>query len=119
MRRPLSQLQMLMLLCWCAAAPAGSGDYKTSWTIRNGGWPRYISTNIAGMWRQVFKVKEVKGLEVGAAAVCYQTRFQTTQHLLGGHWQAVLWLLLLLCYLMSWLDTGMLQRNKHAVPFHA
>jgi hypothetical protein len=44
--------------------PAGSGDYKTSWTIRNGGWPRYISTNIAGMWRQVFKVKDVKGLEV-------------------------------------------------------
>jgi hypothetical protein len=42
----------------------GSGDYKTSWTIRNGGWPSYISTNIAGMWRQVFKIKEVKGLEV-------------------------------------------------------
>jgi hypothetical protein len=49
---------------WSCCCPAGSGDYKTSWTIRNGGWPRYISTNIAGMWRQVFKVKEVKGLEV-------------------------------------------------------
>jgi hypothetical protein len=52
-----------------ALLPAGSGDYKTSWTIRNGGWPRYISTNIAGMWRQVFKVKEVKGLEVGRVVV--------------------------------------------------
>lgn len=54
---------LLQLEAQLDAGDAGSGDYKTSWTIRNGGWPRYISTNIAGMWRQVFKVKEVKGLE--------------------------------------------------------
>lgn len=34
----------------CAAA---TGEYTVTWTIKNGGWPRYIHTNIAGMYRQV------------------------------------------------------------------
>lgn len=57
--------QIATACCFCLPV-SGSGDYKTSWTIRNGGWPRYISTNIAGMYRNVFGIKNVKGLEVRA-----------------------------------------------------
>lgn len=41
---------------------AESGDYKVTWTIKNGGWPRYIATNIAGMYRIVFGISDPKGL---------------------------------------------------------
>eukprot|EP00878_Enallax_costatus_P028047 GHUV01030249.1.p1 GENE.GHUV01030249.1~~GHUV01030249.1.p1 ORF type:complete len:309 (+),score=43.84 GHUV01030249.1:241-1167(+) len=42
---------------------AATGHYKITWTLRNGGWPRYISTNLAGMYRNVFGINEVKGLK--------------------------------------------------------
>eukprot|EP00878_Enallax_costatus_P005649 GHUV01005923.1.p1 GENE.GHUV01005923.1~~GHUV01005923.1.p1 ORF type:complete len:571 (+),score=168.70 GHUV01005923.1:688-2400(+) len=54
----LKQLEALL-----DAADSGSAHYKVTWTIRNGGWPRYISTNIAGMYRIVFGMSDVKGLE--------------------------------------------------------
>jgi len=42
---------------------ADSGHYTITWTIKNGGWPRYIATNIAGMYKLVFGITNVKGLE--------------------------------------------------------
>ncbi|KAF8068303.1 L-aspartate oxidase [Scenedesmus sp. PABB004] len=45
------------------AGDAGSGHYTVTWTIRNGGWLRYIHTNIAGMYRIVFGMSNLKGLE--------------------------------------------------------
>lgn len=43
-------------------APADSGDYTTSWTVRNGGWQRYIMTNLVGMYCQAFGMKNLKGV---------------------------------------------------------
>jgi len=43
---------------------ADSGHYTITWTIKNGGWPRYIATNIAGMYKLVFGITDVKGLAV-------------------------------------------------------
>lgn len=31
------------------------------WTLRRGGWPRYIATTLAGMYRQVFGLNRVEG----------------------------------------------------------
>lgn len=45
----------------CSAAD--SGLFKITWTLKNGGWPRYIATNLAGMYRNVFGIKKVKGLK--------------------------------------------------------
>eukprot|EP00879_Flechtneria_rotunda_P009277 GHRR01009712.1.p1 GENE.GHRR01009712.1~~GHRR01009712.1.p1 ORF type:complete len:439 (+),score=125.12 GHRR01009712.1:755-2071(+) len=42
---------------------ADSNQYIVTWTLKNGGWPRYISTNIAGMYRIVFGISIIKGLE--------------------------------------------------------
>jgi hypothetical protein len=33
------------------------------WTLRRGGWPRYIATTLAALYRQVFGVKQVQGLD--------------------------------------------------------
>ncbi|KAI8472007.1 MAG: male sterility protein-domain-containing protein [Monoraphidium minutum] len=40
---------------------AESGDYMMSWTLRRGGWPRYIATTLAGMYRQIFGITRVEG----------------------------------------------------------
>lgn len=40
-----------------------SGHYRITWTLKNGGWPRYIATNLAGMYRNVFGINNVKGLQ--------------------------------------------------------
>jgi Uma2 family endonuclease len=32
------------------------------WTTKTGGWPRYINTNLAGLYRLVFGINEVKGV---------------------------------------------------------
>lgn len=42
---------------------AASGHYTITWTLKNGGWPRYIGTNLAGLYRQVFGITDLKGLQ--------------------------------------------------------
>lgn len=42
--------------------PAESGHYTVMWTTKTGGWPRYINTNLAGLYRLVFGINEVKGV---------------------------------------------------------
>lgn len=32
-----------------------------TWDLKRGGWPRYVNTNLAGMYRVVFGQSEVKG----------------------------------------------------------
>jgi hypothetical protein len=34
-----------------------------TWTIRNGGWPRYVSTNLASLYRLVFGITDLKGMK--------------------------------------------------------
>lgn len=52
-----------VFLCVFVRLPADSGHYTVTWTIKNGGWPRYISTNLAGLYRLVFGITDVKGLK--------------------------------------------------------
>lgn len=42
---------------------ADSGHYMVTWTIRNGGWPRYVSTNLASLYRLVFGITDLKGVK--------------------------------------------------------
>lgn len=44
------------------ARPAASGHYTVMWTTKTGGWPRYINTNLAGLYRLVFGINEVRGV---------------------------------------------------------
>jgi hypothetical protein len=37
-----------------------SGHYTVIWTTKTGGWPNYINTNIAGLYRLVFGISDVK-----------------------------------------------------------
>lgn len=46
-----------------APQPADSGHYTVTWTIKNGGWPRYIATNLASLYRLVFGITELKGMK--------------------------------------------------------
>lgn len=55
-------LKLSVVLRACCLA-VDSGHYTITWTIKNGGWPRYIATNIAGMYKLVFGITDVKGLE--------------------------------------------------------
>lgn len=41
---------------------AASGHYTITWTLKNGGWTRYIGTNLAGLYRLVFGMADIKGL---------------------------------------------------------
>jgi hypothetical protein len=40
---------------------AASQHYTITWTLKNGGWTRYIGTNLAGLYRLVFGITDIKG----------------------------------------------------------
>lgn len=42
---------------------AASGHYTITWTLKNGGWTRYIGTNLAGLYKLVFGMADIKGLQ--------------------------------------------------------
>jgi hypothetical protein len=56
---------------------AGSRLFKITWTLKEGGWLRYIATQLAGMYRQVFGVGKVSTLpgtiSISSAAVAAAT----------------------------------------------
>ncbi|GBF91108.1 hypothetical protein Rsub_04777 [Raphidocelis subcapitata] len=41
--------------------PEEAEDYVMVWTLHRGGWPRYVATTLAGMYRQVFGCRSVQG----------------------------------------------------------
>ncbi|KAF6257117.1 male sterility protein-domain-containing protein [Scenedesmus sp. NREL 46B-D3] len=58
-----SSRNLLQLEALLDEADAASRLFKITWTLKEGGWPRYIATQLAGMYRQVFGVSKVKGLK--------------------------------------------------------
>jgi hypothetical protein len=57
-----------LLTAACTARPvlcAASRLFKITWTLKEGGWPRYIATQLAGMYRQVFGVSKVRTVRLG------------------------------------------------------
>jgi hypothetical protein len=47
--------------CTCAfSARTALRLFKITWTLKEGGWPRYIATQLAGMYRQVFGIGKVR-----------------------------------------------------------
>ncbi|WIA39152.1 hypothetical protein OEZ86_005280 [Tetradesmus obliquus] len=58
-----SSRNLLQLEALLDEGDADSRLFKITWTLKEGGWHRYIATQLAGMYRQVFGIGKVKGLK--------------------------------------------------------